>query len=155
MVRALDYLQVQRTMKRRLTDEQRVAIGAEYLAGSSLSQIAQRFGSHDETIRNVIKKLGIPRRPRGSGAGALNHQFKGGERQRKDGYLVRRGSREKPLEHRVIAERVLGRKLKRTEVVHHINGVKTDNRNCNLLICTVGYHSQLHARMRKQSQEEI
>lgn len=49
--------------------------------------------------------------------------------------------------HTQIAERVLGRKLKPNEVVHHINMDKRDNRNCNLLICTREYHRSLHVRM--------
>lgn len=50
-------------------------------------------------------------------------------------------------EHRVVAERAMGRRLKRNEVVHHIDGDKANNRNDNLLICSVKYHSWLHARM--------
>ena len=56
--------------------------------------------------------------------------------------------------HRIIAAHALGRKLKRTEVVHHLNGDKTDNRNSNLLICSGSYHRELHARMSRLYQQE-
>lgn len=120
-----------------------------YLGGDSLNQIASRFNVGAERVRYALKQMGVDRRARGSAAGKGNHQYKGGTRNRRDGYVVVRGSRLKPLQHRVIAERVLGRPLKPNEVVHHINCDRSDNRNENLLICTQEYHMQLHARMRR------
>jgi hypothetical protein len=58
------------------------------------------------------------------------------------GYLRVKGKR--VFEHRRKAEQALGRSLKINEVVHHVNMVKTDNRNRNLVICGKSYHHWLH-----------
>jgi HNH endonuclease len=47
-------------------------------------------------------------------------------------------------EHQVVAERVLGRLLNANEVVHHVNGIKTDNRPENLQVLTQQAHRKLH-----------
>lgn len=63
----------------------------------------------------------------------------------RDGYVVvKTGIRKWELEHRLVMERVLGRKLTTDEQVHHINGVKSDNDPANLQVLTNAEHQRLH-----------
>ena len=48
-------------------------------------------------------------------------------------------------EHRLVAEKKIGRYLKHGEVVHHINENKLDNRPENLEVMTSYEHMKLHA----------
>ena len=80
-----------------------------------------------------------------------NPRWKGNNSIGADGYPITGGA---GRTHREIAEKVLNRKLTSNEIVHHINKDITDNRNCNLLICTRGYHTWLHGAMRRQGRSE-
>src|ERR1035437_1347029 len=62
------------------------------------------------------------------------------------GYVRKSLEKGRILEHRFVIEQHLGRRLSPEEIVHHINGIKTDNNIENLEIVTRQDHSKLHKR---------
>ena len=59
------------------------------------------------------------------------------------------------FEHDLIMECFIGRWLKNDEVVHHVNGIKTDNRIKNLKLMTRSEHMKLHRIERLKKQEAM
>lgn len=84
--------------------------------------------------------------------GELNPSWKGGRWKRKDGYIrvycpghpnLTKG-RNDVFEHTLVAEKKLGRFLEKGEVVHHINGIRDDNRPENIVVLTASTHIKEH-----------
>jgi hypothetical protein len=81
---------------------------------------------HHDRVRDKgdIGPVGATRAPAGSGS------------TNKQGYRIRSIGGRSVQEHRLVMEQVLGRKLHDHENVHHINGIRDDNRIANLEIWT-------------------
>jgi hypothetical protein len=86
--------------------------------------------------------------------GIKNPAFKGGKViDSTNGYVRMLGlGKLRKYEHRIVMEQVLGRPLRDGEEVHHINGIKTDNRPENLFIISKREHSRKHFNLFVQVQ---
>lgn len=105
---------------------------------------------HRMTTENVYTE---PRTGRMRCRECMRMQWKGRLTARKRGtvtpYIGVNGYRYvgQKLEHRLVVERAIGRKLRRSEYVHHVDGNKLNNDPSNLVACQDGsYHMLLHRR---------
>jgi len=74
--------------------------------------------------------------------GIKSASWKGGRLKTKEGYIRIRLPNKRVMEHRLVMEKHLGRKLKPfpAEIIHHKNGRKDDNRIENLQLVTFQTH---------------
>jgi len=150
-----------------------------YASGKSISQVSEITGISMSTVRRRMLKAGILR-DRGDGArlAAKEGRFGSGNRGKKriftdewksniskskkgvgvglsiknNGYLeITMGEFKGRLQHVVIIEQKIGRKLYSDECVHHIDHNKSNNDISNLVLMKRSEHSRLHARENSDS----
>lgn len=124
-------------------------IAGRYLAGETMAELAVAYGVSRPTIAKSLAKSGVERRPAkqrsGRMSGGRNPAWRGGRRQRADGYWLVWTANGERLEHRVIVEQAIGRALKDEEIVHHRDGDRSNNNPANLAVMSQSDHAALHA----------
>lgn len=116
--------------------------------GLTVEQIGVRVGKTGKSVNKVLKRTGCCMRRRGPKDGPGHPEWKGGRTSDKEGYALiwmpdhpHANHQGRVREHRLIVEAKIGRYLKPTEVVHHVDDDPTNNSEDNLVLYeTNGQH---------------
>jgi hypothetical protein len=128
--------------------------------GRSLNDIAAQAGTTAANVASHLETLGISRRSTKEGLKLKfpegrtledHPNWKGGRRITRRGYIwlyapdhPNATGHGYVQEHRLVAEAALGRLLNSDEIVHHIDGDKSNNVASNLQVMTRADHVRLH-----------
>ncbi len=144
----------------------------QHEAGDSLSEIGSRIGLSVVAVKNRIRRAGGSMRDRkqavslraakgtssrNRSSGSEHYNWHGG-RLNRGGYvyLLRPGHPRAVMrgyvpEHILVVEASIGRPLEPGGVVHHVNGIRNDNRPDNLQVMTRAEHVRIHKPRSKKS----
>lgn len=129
----------------------------------SCNDIAKQLGVNGSRISVLFKRYGIPLRsvsqatilafrknPGAIPRGERRHTWKGGRRKSSKGYVYvlnpnhpRADRQGYVAEHLLVWEKTHGKLLPEGSVIHHLNGIKTDNRPENLVALRTTKHSHV------------
>jgi hypothetical protein len=134
---------------RRVKEKDWIEMKTLYDRGLNFTDISKELGWSDKTVSYYLEKhyeikLNCHKRLKN-----------GGKTKNKFGYVLvlapdhpNCGPSRYVKEHRLVMEKHLGRLLSSDEHIHHINGIKDDNRIENLMIMTNSEHLKLESSMR-------
>lgn len=118
----------------------------DYLSCKFTSKfISEKYNLKGRTLYDILEKNKIKRRNRSESVSLFKNRNLKRNRIDCNGYSITTIDKKTVKTHRIIMEKILCRKLKPTESIHHIDFDKFNNNSENLCVMTNSEHSIIHS----------